>query len=246
MIRFLLITLFLLKTAGADPLAKFDEGVRLYDAKEYEGAARAFESILAEGAANGATYFNLGNAYYRHGEFGRAILNFERAVRYLPNDLDLQANLAEARRHAVDRIEAPLRLIVWDWLDSVRNQLNIFQLSLLLALLGGISALLLALPKLKPALDLAGLRRATAVSLALFALSAVWYSWNAADFSHPTALVLVEKADVYSAPDQGAKQLFTLHEGTKVSTRDSAAGWTSIRLADGRQGWLRATDVEAI
>ena len=40
--------------------------------------------------------------------------------------------------------------------------------------------------------------------------------------------------------------IFVLHEGTKVYVLDQVGSWYNIELADGRQGWIRASDIEAI
>ena len=37
------------------------------------GNSGRLESLLADGFRNGAVYYNLGNAYFRAGEYGRAI-----------------------------------------------------------------------------------------------------------------------------------------------------------------------------
>ncbi len=49
-----------------------------------------------------------------------------------------------------------------------------------------------------------------------------------------------------SPSESGAKDLFILHEGTKVKILDNVAGYASIELADGRQGWIPASDIEVI
>ncbi len=53
-----------------------------------------------------ALFYNLGNAYYKQGDHGRAILNYRRAQQLAPRDPDIEANLALARAQAVDQFEA--------------------------------------------------------------------------------------------------------------------------------------------
>ena len=62
------------------------------------------------------------------------------------------------------------------------------------------------------------------------------------------AVVMRAVSPVKSSPssDSAAKDLFILHEGTKVRLLDTVAGWHNIELSDGRQGWLRSSDVEVI
>lgn len=42
------------------------------------------------------------------------------------------------------------------------------------------------------------------------------------------------------------KDLFVIHEGTKVTILDEVGSWRNISLADGRQGWIPASDIEII
>lgn len=74
---------------------------------DYRTAARELESIVADGVRSGAVFYNLGNAYYRAGEFGRAILNYRKAKAYRPRDAYLEANLQQALAAAPGRIAQP-------------------------------------------------------------------------------------------------------------------------------------------
>ena len=62
-----------------------------------------------------------------------------------------------------------------------------------------------------------------------------------------SAIVMKPVASVKSSPSgDSAKDLFVLHEGTKVEIIDSVGGWSNIELADGRQGWIPSSDIETI
>ena len=53
-------------------------------------------------------------------------------------------------------------------------------------------------------------------------------------------------ATVMSAPGDGGKAVFVLHEGTRVEILDSLGEWRRVSIADGRQGWLPEGYVEVI
>ena len=62
-----------------------------------------------------------------------------------------------------------------------------------------------------------------------------------------TAIVMSPVSSVKSSPSSGSsKDLFVIHEGTKVTILDEVGSWKNISLADGRQGWLPAADLEVI
>jgi SH3-like domain-containing protein len=61
------------------------------------------------------------------------------------------------------------------------------------------------------------------------------------------AIVMKPVVSVKSSPSaEASKDLFILHEGTKVTVIDQVGTWNNISLADGRQGWLSAVDMERI
>lgn len=90
---------------------------------DYRQSAHLLESMLADGYVNGAVYYNLGNAYYRSGDFGRAILNYRKSVPYRPRDPYLIANLEQALVAAPGRLQEPQKMwwshvLFWtDWIS---------------------------------------------------------------------------------------------------------------------------------
>ena len=61
------------------------------------------------------------------------------------------------------------------------------------------------------------------------------------------AIVMRPVSTVRSSPDSySSKDLFVLHEGTKVKVLDRVGDWVNIELSDGRQGWARASEIEII
>ena len=72
--------------------------------------------------------------------------------------------------------------------------------------------------------------------------------WQRSDYRKADgAIVTRPVATVQSAPGRdSAKDLFVLHEGTKVKVLDTVGAWRNIELADGRQGWLPAESLEII
>ena len=72
----------------------------------FQKAALCFETVRSEGGIeNGRLFYNIGNIYFRLGDTGKAILNYRRAERFIPNDINLQQNLNYARSRRVDKIE---------------------------------------------------------------------------------------------------------------------------------------------
>jgi tetratricopeptide (TPR) repeat protein len=72
----------------------------------YQEAVLHYEAIVKDGGVrNGKLYYNIGNAYFRLGDTGRAILNYKRSALFMQNDPNLRQNLDYARSRRADRIE---------------------------------------------------------------------------------------------------------------------------------------------
>ncbi len=114
-----LIILSPLAQAASRSDTAFEAANRAFGAGKYAEAISGYEKITKENGYSAAVLFNLGNAYYHNNQFGRAILNYERALRLSPRDPDIQEWLgtldpgrllwkpvgAAALREALEQIE---------------------------------------------------------------------------------------------------------------------------------------------
>ena len=79
----------------------FLDANRAYQEGRFQDAINGYLRLIADGYKNGHLYYNLGNAYFRTNQLGRAILYYERAHLQMPRDADLSFNL----RYALDRTQ---------------------------------------------------------------------------------------------------------------------------------------------
>ena len=79
----------------------FARGLEAFDASttpdDYRQSAAIWESLLVNGYRNGAVLYNIGNAYVRAGDYGKAIAAYRKGRPLRPRDPYLDANL----RHAI-------------------------------------------------------------------------------------------------------------------------------------------------
>ena len=82
----------------------------------------------------------------------------------------------------------------------------------------------------------------------LFLLAVLAAGWQKSEFERADeAIVMKPVVPVKSAPSRGdSKDLFILHEGTKVRIIDSVGDWNNVSLSDGRQGWMPSETLEII
>ena len=232
---------------GASPVAAqdafFDEGNRRYQDGDYAGAVEFYERILESGLESGELHYNLGNAWFRLGELGPAILHYERARRIMPRDDDLAANLDLARSMTVDRV-TPLpgfwlfAVARW-WIDLLSRPalLRVVTLAWLVAM----AALIVAVVG-RGELLLVWSRRAAAVAgmaTLVFGLSLLARELDVGRSDE--AIIMAEEAAVHSAPsDDDELLIFTVHAGTKVRVERRSDAWVEIVLEDGKVGWVRS------
>src|SRR3989339_384581 len=225
--------------ATADQQAQFEEGLVQYRSDKWEEAIAVWENLRDQGYDSGALEYNLGNAYFRLNRLSKSILAYERASVLLPRDTDVNSNLDYVRLSVVDRIESPVRLSLWSWIDRVRDGLTLREISATIYLLGLALVALIAFGWFSAAKLRTKLRPVLFGIAAAYLICMLWYGWRSSIDSTQYAIIMTEKVDVYSGPDESTTQLFALHEGTRVEAREELAAWMRIRLSDGREGWLR-------
>jgi len=231
-----------------DPALHFEEGNRLYREGRYEQALQAYKSILESGLESGFVYYNIGNCHYKLNRIGPAILYYERAARWMPNDPDLRANLALANLAVVDRIEPVrpfflLRFSRWMMrLLTVEEWIGLTTVLYLIFMTFTILRIVTRKPRARRILSRFG-----AVSAILFLLAGlVLLARLRSDARFAEAVIMRPEVVVMSGPGEETTEIFTLHEGTKVSLDSRSGEWVEIILADGKVGWVRAEVLEEI
>ena len=223
----------------------FDEANAAYADGRYDDAAAMYQSLLDE-QPDAQVYYNLGNAYFKQGELAQSILAYERALRLNPNDKDAKYNLAFAQSRITDNITEQ-DFFLTTWARAIRNQLKeqtwlILSIGLFLLTLIGISLFLL---------NRTTWLRKTAFHVAwialLFSLIAGLNarSLHQRDTLRNEAIITQGIVNAKSSPDRSGTDLFTLHEGTKVTIRETIGEWVNVRVGR-NEGWIRLTCLERI
>ncbi len=239
-----------IEAAEASPAdSLWTAGVEAYSRGDWADAEASWTSILDLGLESADLYYNIGNACWREGDLAHAILGYERALRLDPSHSDARFNLDFVRVGLQDKIESVPVFFLSIWMrnlchlmpSDVWAVLGIIFFALALAL-----ALLLLLGR-------TGAARKTGfalgiVSLLLCILSVSMAVSQKADYQREDGAIVVRAVSpVKSSPSSDAsRDLFILHEGTKVRVLDSVGDWRNIELSDGRQGWIAASDLEVI
>ena len=211
----------------------------------YEEAATLYQALIDE-QPDAVLYYNLGNAEFKRGELAQAILNYERALRLKPNYKDAQYNLAFAQSKITDNI-VEQDFFLSSWARAIRNNLSEhtwWALSISLFILALIGLLLFLLGRetwiRKTAFH-------TAWIALLFSLIAGLNagSLHQRDTLRNEAIITQGIVNAKSSPDRSGTDLFTVHEGTKVTIRETLGEWSNVRVGS-NEGWIRSSCLERI
>lgn len=248
-IALLLVTLAGAPLRGSAQEEIFERGNELYQSGEYEAAIEAYEAIREAGFASPDLHYNLGNAHFKLGDLGPAILEWERARVGAPGDPDIAANLELARTLTADAVEPLPRFWLFtalEWSVNLipRGTLLLFVALGWVALFGGLTVRVLARSERQRSWG----RWVALVGIVGTVLLGTNLIVRELRIGQPDrGVILADTAPVRSAPaDDDNLTLFEVHEGTVVRIDQRAGEWAEVVLADGKVGWVLAEAMDEI
>lgn len=232
---------------AADRDGELRAAEKAYADGNYPAAAEQYEALIKNYGESAEVYYNLGNAYYKLGRIAPAILNYERALSMSPNDGDTRFNLEMARLRTEDRIE-PADGFFGRSFASVRNLLSVDAWAATALLCFVLFAGCLVLFFFSKWMRLRKTGFYLGLLLLFITIMANVFAWSERQdlIVHDAAIVFTPTVTIKSSPDRSGTDLFILHEGTKVTIKNTLGDWLEIRLGDGKEGWIPRKDLERI
>ena len=235
----LLFLLMLTSVFAVDVEGLMAQGNGHYEKGDFESAITTYEKVLATDMVSTALHYNLGCAYFSEKAYGKAILQFEKARQLSPRDPDVQHNLEYSRLFLKDRFELPEPMPFIAWFKALRKSLSLAELKFLEQALFSILILGIILSRLMRGNSLGRvLTPATIIAGVLLLMVGGWFIDRSIATNEKYAVLLVDEADVTSAPIPGSSTLFVIHEGTSGEILDATDAWYELRLEDGKTGWI--------
>ena len=234
-------------TAYLDSL--WNKGVQAYTDGRWSECTESLEALESVGVVSPELYYNLGNAYFKSGDYPHAILYYERTLKISPSFEDARINLDFANSLIRDKIDAVPEFVLKSWARKVCYLMPSDFWALISIVLFAAALALFLVFRLGAS---RGLRRTgfycSIVALILSASSFGMAQWQRNSYLKADgAIVMKPVTSVKSSPSRdSSKDLFVLHEGTKVTVLDTVGEWKNISLSDGRQGWIEESDMEMI
>ncbi|HID30644.1 MAG TPA: hypothetical protein EYP19_11650 [Desulfobacterales bacterium] len=224
------------------PEELFFRANQAYKEGRFQEAVNGYGQLIESGHEDAVLFYNLGNAYFRLDQLGRAILNYERARLLTPRDADLNFNLGLARDDMQDAVSESQDVIssTFFWLESF----NLYEALWGFALLNLVfwTTLVARLFLKAEWLFYAFLCVLVFWFIAGASFGLKWYQVEA----DRRSVILPTEVNVLAGPDTGDTVLFKLHAGTIVHHERPEGEWSLVRLPDKKRGWVKTESIGEI
>lgn len=224
----------------------FLRGNAQYEQRQFDSAIVSYATALAGGKESAPLYFNLGNAYFKNGDLGHAILYYLRAKRLEPNDDDIKSNLEFARSFtSVQMAGVPLNPVA-DFFEKLVGPYHLDLLAWSSSLFFVSFFILLSIRF--------GMRRrrgllktliVTSLSFAIVLafLTTVKYR---TDFLSTRAVLIAEECPVRSGPNEQSELELQGAPGLVVDVLAESGEYYNVLFENKRRGWIRKDLVAVI
>ena len=247
----LITLLFAATTATAAPakvaITKVDAD-KEYAKGNYLQASKDYSDLLKVGESV-ELYYNLGNCYYRLGNITKSIIAYEKAHRLSPSDRDVTFNLEFVREKTIDKIERQEKNFFSAGYTMLQNLMDMdawARLSIVafFACLG--MAMLFLLGRDEWMRKLGFYVALLSVFVFVFSTLFAWQQKHNFD-ARDRAVVVAPSSSVKLTPSDSSADAVVVHEGTAVQIVDrTMSDWYSVKLDDGKEGWLKRNSLEII
>jgi len=218
----------------------FAKANQAYAEGRFGAAAAHYESLINSGTWNANLFYDLGNAQYRLGDFGQAILNYERALALEPRHPEAEANLQLARD------EARALELRRDRIEHYASFGTVKQYTIAAVIAFWFAVFLAA--------HLFFARRRPGGRIALIALSlivgaaSIFAIVTLENGTRGNALAVVTGKQVQArfATADTAKAILLLPAGSEVKILSERGGWLYVALPNDQRGWIPTNSAERV
>ena len=220
-----------------------------YEQSRYNQALEGYNQLLKAGFNGGGLYYNLGNSYFKLYDKGHAVLYYEKAMRLIPRDTALQANLTLALNGVEEGRPGWVR-------ESYRALVTLAPLNQL-ALAGSVCFFVLmiglcfrSLFQANHTLGSPGKFRKLWQGIVVLMGMVTVLCWAMTFLTyidqHQDQGVIVKPAVAYYETLPDAATAFQLAPGSRLRILKQTGEWSYIERRDGKRGWVRMSCYEEI
>jgi tetratricopeptide (TPR) repeat protein len=226
--------------ASAQASAQFAKANQEYAAGDFNAASSDYEELVRSRQDTPNLFYNLGNAYFRKKDFGRAILSYERALALDPRHPEAQANLRVARDEARALELVPTKLERLVSLATPNQYAIAASIAFWICTFCVVAAMFSQTRR-------RGLIAMSILSLSIFAAS-VFATWELSRGRKGAGLAVVtaENADARLATADSANRVLTLPAGSEIQILNQRGDWIYAALPNNLRGWMPAKSAEQV
>jgi tetratricopeptide (TPR) repeat protein len=220
--------------------AEFMKANQDYAQGHFKEAVTGYEKLVQAGQWSANLFYDLGNSYFRTGDFGRAILNYERALALEPHHPEATANLQIARD------EARALELQQNAAERYLHFASVNQYCIVAAIAFWLALLVILL-------RIFGRRKsATLIAAFIFCLlicaGAIYAVYTLERGGKGAALAIVTGRNVQArlATADTANSVLALPPGSEIKIISTRGDWIYAALPNTLRGWIPAKDAERV
>lgn len=226
--------------AQTTPCDLYNQANQAYEKEDYIKAIELYEQAT-QTTKNSLLYYNLGNAYFKSGQVGKALLNYNRARFLAPRDRDINANIQFLRNYRIDKnliIESPIIKII----SSIFHFVSWQEAMLLSAIIFFITIILIALALILYQRFFGYI--AIGAGVVFLYLFITWQVWQG-EKSSARAVIVVPEVTLRSGPGSDYKDILIGHDGLEVKIIESRGEYSLVQFPGGG-GWVETKSIGKI
>jgi hypothetical protein len=237
----ILLTILLLSAtavlAGKVEDNLFQEANEAYSRGDYAQAISKYQQITDTAGYSPSVLYNLANSFAQSGKTGRAILNYERALRLSPSDSDISGNLQLVKKEnglfpkESSRVERFFQLL------SLSQWTALILLPLVL-----LTVYTLATIRFRFSRQLNIGMGTSCLLLLCLATAGTMFRYQ---YFSPSVVVSPE-VKLFISPFASSASIGALQEGRLVYPQKSHGDFTYVTDETDRKGWIPSAQIEAV
>jgi tetratricopeptide (TPR) repeat protein len=237
---FCCLTVAIASTAFGQPIPEFAKANQDFAEGHFKQAITGYEALVRAGQWNANLFYDLGNAYFRIHDFGRAILNYERAIALDRHHPEAAANLQIARDESRALELQPTRLEAYLQFATINQYCVAAAIAFWLAMFA-IVAIIFSRRRS------GGLVPLSILCLLVCAL-AIWAIHTLDNSSKGRALAIVTGNDVQArlATADTANSVLALPAGSQIQILSTRGDWMYAALPNDLRGWIQTKNAERV
>jgi tetratricopeptide (TPR) repeat protein len=235
---FAIISLCAVSMGFAQSDTQFTKGNQEYAAGHFKEAIENYESLVQSHEWAPNLFYNLGNAYFRENDFGRAILNYERALALDRHHPESAANLQIVHDETRALELAP------PWTQRFLHSVDATQYAITASVAFWIGAFSLVV------ISLSQRRRRAAIVLSILSLSifaiAVVAAYSSESSATTLAIVIGDNVTARLATADNAGSVLALPAGSEIKILSERGDWVYAELPNNLRGWIPSKSAEQV